>query len=154
MEPSRPGLAEGVRVFLRRDHARLEGLLDRFRDEPGGDGSPVLRARWRDFEAAFLGHMAAEEKYLFIAFGRVHPEEAATLRSQHVELRRLLAAAGSVLESEGAALTAFKVALRDHARQEDDMLYAWAEGADPAAAEDLIRDISERFGEVDAGARG
>lgn len=151
MEQSGPVLAEGVREFLHRDHARLDGLLDRFRDEPLGKDAQVRRARWRDFEAALLGHMAAEEKYLFTAFGMVHTEEAASLRAQHAELRRLLAVAGSVLDAEGAALKALTVALRDHARQEDDLLYAWAQGADLSAAEDLIRDISERPAGGDAG---
>jgi hypothetical protein len=149
MEPSRPGLAENVRVFLRRDHARLEGLLDRFRDEPGGDGSPVLRARWRDFGAAFLGHMAAEEKHLFPKFGRVHPREEAMLRAQHAELRRLLAAAGLSLQARSAALTAFTSALWDHAGREDLMLYEWAERTERRTAEDLIRDISVRAGGAD-----
>jgi hypothetical protein len=144
MRPSRQALAEDVRAFLRRDHARLAGLLDRFRDEPEGDGSRVRRARWRDFEAAFLGHMAAEEKYLLTAFGNAHPEEAATLRTQHAELRQLLAAAGMSLQAESAALTALIAALRGHASQEDCMLYVWAERAERGAAEGLIRDISER----------
>lgn len=149
MEPSRPGLAEGVRVFLRRDHARVEGLLDGFQEDPGGVGSPERRNRWVDFEAAFLGHMAAEETHLLPEFGRVHPGEEATLRAQHAELRRLLAAAGLSLQARSAALTAFTSALWDHAAREDSMLYEWAERTERRVVADLVRDISVRAGSED-----
>lgn len=149
MEPSRPGLAEGVRVFLRRDHARLDGLLDLFQEEPGGGGSSGRRNRWGDFAAAFLGHMAAEEKHLLPAFGRVHPGEAATLWAQHAELRRLLAAVDLSLQARSAALTAFTSALWDHAAREDSMLYEWAERTERRVIADLVRDISVRAGSAD-----
>jgi hypothetical protein len=154
MGPSRHALAEDVRAYLSRDHARLGGLLDRFRDEPGENGSSVRRERWRDFEAAFLGHMAGEEKYLLTAMGSAHPEEAATLRTQHARLRQLLTAAGLGLQTENEALTALVVAFRDHAIHEERMLYEWAERAERGAAEDLIRYISGLSGGVGVGQRG
>jgi hypothetical protein len=131
----------------------LGGLLDRFRDEPEGDGSSVRRERWRDFEAAFLGHMAGEEKYLLTAMGSAHPKEAATLRTQHAGLRQLLTAAGLGPKAESGALTALIVALRDHAIQEERMLYEWAERAERGAAEDLIRHVSGLSGGADLAQR-
>ncbi len=97
--------------------------------------------------------MAAEEKHLLVAFARVQPEEAATLRAQHAELRQLLAVAGPSLQADGDAWMALTGALRAHASQEDSMFYVWAERTERGAAEGLIRDVSERSGEVDLAQR-
>jgi beta-phosphoglucomutase-like phosphatase (HAD superfamily) len=144
MDPPSHGFADGIRAFLHRDHARLEGLLDRFQEAPGGPGSPGGPQRWQDFEAAFLGHMTAEERHLMPPFAAQQPGEAAELRAQHYELRRLLAVAGADPRPGSPELEAFVRALRLHARREDLVLYRWADRAERGTVEGVVREIAGR----------
>ena len=153
-----PGGAEDgntVRSFLRRDHARLEGLHARMLDDIDEVRAADRRGVWRRFEAGLLDHMAAEERHLLRPFGQLHPPEAAALRAQHAEFRRALARMGTNLELHRDELERFIAAVCDHGRLEDHLLYRWAEReVDPAVQEKIARELFHRDRDAAFGRRG
>jgi Hemerythrin HHE cation binding domain len=137
-----PDLGGTLRAFLRRDHARIEGIHARLMDELGKPAGAVAEL-WRRFEAALLDHMAVEERHLLRHFGQVRGEEAAALRAEHAEFRRTLARLGADRELHPGDLQGFVAALCDHARREDQLLYRWAEHELGATVQETIaRELS------------
>ena len=119
-----------LHATLKRDHERLEKLfvelLDQFREMDPDE----LRNSWTRFEGGLRAHFRAEERYLLPAFGRVEPQESATLLADHTSFRKTLDALGVGVDLHVVSLDVahgFIDALRAHANREDRLLYEWAD---------------------------
>lgn len=136
-------MADDVRAFLKRDHARIEGLHARLMDELDRERPNARSEMWRRLETAVLGHMRTEERYLLRRFGRAHRRDAARLRAQHAHLRRALADIGTDVDAHRQGLERFIEELCVHARSEDRLLYAWAQDeVDSPTRERIARAIA------------
>lgn len=142
---SAPAPAGTLRSFLKRDHARLEGLHARLLDELGDDPARQPHEVWRRFREGLLDHMAAEERYLFRRFGLAHRREADTLRADHAELRTALARLAARSGVDREELERLIAAVCAHGRREDHLLYRWAEQeVDTTVQERIARELSTR----------
>lgn len=114
---------------LSRDHAELEDRMRRLiRCAEGGDCHD-LATEWNSFESALERHLQLEERDLFPAFERKHPDEVAALREEHEALRRDLLALGirsDLHQLRATAVGDFVKSLRAHAQREERALYPWA----------------------------
>ncbi len=130
METSSELSSPHLRDHFLADHRRLDALFERLLDAFEADDQIEIRRIWGLLEPALIAHLEAEEQHLLPAFGRVHEEAARELRSDHEAFRKRLAELGAALDIHivrADAARAFIAALRDHARKEDGLLYAWAD---------------------------
>ena len=123
---------------LAEDHRRMEQLLEEIvREASSGDGDR-LRRRWSAFEGALLAHLESEEMFLIKAFAAEHPLDAARIMTEHHGIRRRLTEMGVDLDLHclrADRVAAFVADLRQHARNEEELLYPWtAARLDPSAA--------------------
>lgn len=133
MELVSRGAERALRRSLLDDHLALEGLLRRLEAEIGASAHDTALDTWSELERSLLGHLGAEELYLFPAVLADRPDERHTLSRQHGELRALAADLGAALEHGRATADAVRILasrLRDHARAESETLYAFAEASE------------------------
>ena len=112
------------------DHRRLEGLFRELQVAFEMDAPTTeLRALWSQLDSGLTAHMRAEEEIVLPELARIDPIEAAALRAEHDELRRLLLELGVGVDLHVVrerAARAFLDTLRAHAEREDELLYVWA----------------------------
>jgi hemerythrin superfamily protein len=130
------GGARSVLVRQRRDHARLDALLERCLRATGEEQQEVLHRTWR---LAFT-HAFAEEAVLWPAIRRVHPDgDALTLRVEQehqqinqlvTELQRTQAGEQGRAELLGRVVALLRQDVRD---EEDVVLPALQAALDPRA---------------------
>lgn len=136
----------GERLAL--EHQHVDMLLHRVWLALRGDDSREVQLTWRQLETELDGHMRYEETELFPRFAEMHPTEAAALRAEHDELRRLMEALA--IETELHTVRA-EIAerlldrLRAHAVREDALLHPWATRhlGDAATARKLAVAVTE-----------
>lgn len=160
-------MKKGLYDALRSDHQRLdevfEGLLNRMH---AGD-TEAAREMWGVFERDLSAHMEAEEALLLPVLERFDPEEAGTVRAEHLGIRKLLAEMGVAIELHTLRedrVEAFVRALRQHAAHEEEGLYPWADRELPepavarlldglAAARDAVKRAAHRSSTAASGPR-
>lgn len=127
----------GLFATMHEDHERLDALIEKLLDPVHANDAEAIDRVWGDFEHGLLAHLEAEEHHLLPALERVDTAEAASIRSDHATLRRLVAEVGAgvelhvVREHTVRRLMQF---LRAHAAMEEHSLYRWAERGAPAAS--------------------
>jgi hemerythrin superfamily protein len=128
MDRQQPVSSTGQRLLS--DHQRLDSLFDRLlKDVRRGDWA-TCQATWARFERELLEHLEAEETFLLPTFESEHPDETATLRREHANIRRLLADMGVKLELHAEReqnVRRFVESLQSHAAREEALLYRWAD---------------------------
>jgi hemerythrin len=116
-------------ILLPDHHRRLEKYLDELKAAEHDEDRSRLRQAWAKLEDELCAHFAAEEEYLLPPYAEAHPEDAASIRAEHAEMRRLLGELGVSVDlkrlSPGVADELLE-RLRAHARHEDEVLYPWA----------------------------
>ena len=133
----------GLSSTMHEDHERLDALGERLLAPSLADDRDALARAFGEFEHALLSHMEVEELYLLPALERVDTAEAASLRSDHAKLRRLVAEVsagvglGVVREHGVRQVVHF---LRSHTAVEELSLYRWAERNAPAAVKAAVLD--------------
>jgi iron-sulfur cluster repair protein YtfE (RIC family) len=110
-------------------HQLDERLATLIYDARTGDERP-LRACFASLETDLRRHMDEEERELLPAFAAEYPVEAAAIRAEHEEIRRLLADLGVGLDLRLFRLEtaeALALQLRAHAMREEALMYPWAQ---------------------------
>ncbi len=131
----------GLLATMHDDHARLDALIERLLDPVQANDPGGLVRVWGDFEHGLAAHLEAEEQCLLPGFERVDTAEAASIRSDHAKLRRLVAEVGAgielqiVREHTVRQLVHF---LRSHAVMEEQTLHRWADLRAPAQAKAAV----------------
>jgi hemerythrin-like domain-containing protein len=115
--------------LLSQHHKSLETRIDALLTRADCGDCHELAKEWGRFEAELLQHLDLEERELLPGFARENPEEAATLRREHEQLRKDVLALGirsdlHMLRVE--RVRGFVADLRAHAKREDVVLYPWA----------------------------
>ncbi|HEY4175477.1 MAG TPA: hemerythrin domain-containing protein [Kofleriaceae bacterium] len=122
--------ANGPRLLFAEHHRELErackALLARAYE---GDCHSLLD-QYRPFEQHVLEHMRAEEEAVLPYFEKEHAQEAAEIRAAHEKLRRRLESTACDLELHSARIDNLRelvTELRQHAAEEDRVMYPWAQ---------------------------
>ncbi|HVH46546.1 MAG TPA: hypothetical protein VM925_29595 [Labilithrix sp.] len=126
MDDGRAAGAISLRDRLLAEHAGIEFLLDEVIVAVEGGASAVVP--WKRFSSALLAQIDAEDGHLVTALpddrsARLLRHEHCYLRGRHSELGR----AADRDELDAGALRDFRDVLRAHARNDDRLLYCWAE---------------------------
>lgn len=147
MHPARRHLAE--------DHARLERLYAELENSLDSADSAVTQAAWTRLEHDLLGHLEAEERWLFPLMREAHATEVKALMKEHDRLRHLLSEEGLAADLHTLRRdTAQELIqeLRAHGAHEDDTIYAWLESVpEPSKLEELVEALVRRAGGIVGG---
>lgn len=126
----RPSTNYQVRDRLMQDHARLERILDQVLAAFEANDQEGVAASWAKFDTELLAHLDAEERFLIPSLFRANPRAAQTILEEHRHIRTRLTELGAGVDLHIVRLTtarAFIEELRAHARNEDRLLYKWAD---------------------------
>jgi hypothetical protein len=133
----------GVHLMLKRDHERLDRLLEELLAALQANARDEAIRLWADFDLGLSGHMDLEERTLIPSFREDDLLEADALLAEHARIRATLAQLGTAVELHqirAELVEELATVLRAHARHEDAILYRWAEVAlDRAARKDLCQ---------------
>src|SRR5262245_3272100 len=145
-----PAGADSVAQILGSDHRRLDSILaDAKRRLAAGD-LPHAAARFSEFREGLERHIVAEEEVLFPALealdGAAADGPARVMRSEHAEIRRLLAEVAASLACGGderhtTPLAALTARIYAHNGKEERVLYPAADrlARDRGMLEQLVR---------------
>ena len=143
----RPGDgARSVTEYLQGDHERLDAIASEVQTLVGMRSFPEARERFAEFACGLGRHIELEEEIVFPAFeqmtGMTGDGPTFVMRSEHVEIRRLMdEVAGALDAADTANATAFLRRLADslaaHNMKEERVLYPMT---DQAAGSDRARD--------------
>jgi iron-sulfur cluster repair protein YtfE (RIC family) len=123
---------ESLTHLLRLDHHRLDAVLAAAKQALRAGDLARARARFSEFREGLERHIAAEEEVLFPAFealtGAAGGGPTHVMRSEHGELRRLMAEVASGLEGGGGEghttpLAALTARIYAHNGKEERILY-------------------------------
>lgn len=139
-----------VTEYLEDDHRRLDALLaDVARLADSGTHAEAL-IRFREFACGLNRHIDAEEQVLFPAFERMTGAVSGptvVMRAEHLEIRRCIERAATVLEEQDATLAmdaveALTEVLSLHNMKEEQILYPMTDRAVSALErENLVRQM-------------
>lgn len=119
-----------IRDQFLADHERLEVLFDRLLSAFEANDRDGMARLWTEFESGLLAHMETEEAHLIPHLQRASPRNARILVQEHRHIRTRLTELGVALDLHTIRLDtarSFVDELRAHARNEDRLLYQWAE---------------------------
>lgn len=131
----------GLYDTLHRDHQRLDEVFETLLNRMHAGDVEAARETWGTFERELLAHMEAEEAMLLPLFDRFDPEEAGTIRAEHLGIRARLADMGTAIDLHTLReekVEKFIRALRQHAAHEEAGLYPWAD-------RELPKPVAERL---------
>src|SRR5262245_5943278 len=144
--------ADSVAHLLAADHRRLDSILaDAKRRLAAGD-LPRARARFAEFRDGLEQHIAAEEEILFPVFdglpGAAGEGPTRVMRSEHAEIRRLLAEVAASLvrggdERHSTPLAALTARIYAHNGKEERVLYPAADRV--ACGTPLLKELMGRL---------
>lgn len=128
------GAGAGVQSRLQRllveHHRALETACQALLAHTYGDDPRELVFNYRDFERSTLEHIAAEDDLLLPAYAEHAPDDARSLRDDHVAIRQLLFRIGIDVELHIVRVDTVKQlieTLQAHAAHEDAAMYPWAQ---------------------------
>jgi hypothetical protein len=140
-----------IRESLRAEDARIEALLERAIAAASGGGEAGARLVWDGFAAALRARIDAEDAGIVSLLPyersvRILSHEHRYLRGRLVELGDDGARAG-----RPGVLEELRDILRAHARNDDQLLYRWAEDElDPEQRARTLEAISARLAQIEA----
>lgn len=114
---------------LTRDHQELDALLRCLAQDAEAPCAGALEPTWDVFERRLIRHMEAEEQFLLPLIEASNPTEVARTRSEHVQIRDLIAELGVAIElhtARASDIRRLSDLLREHAKHEDEALYQLA----------------------------
>jgi hypothetical protein len=124
-------MTESIRDRFMADHQRLEALLERVRAACAKNDGPEASRLWTELDVDLRTHLRAEEEHLICAQLAVQEREVRVVVEEHRHIRDRLAELGVGFDSRVVrpeAVRNFIDELRAHAKTEDRLLYAWADG--------------------------
>jgi hypothetical protein len=130
--------------LLLSDHRDLDELFEQLLDDVHRGDWTSCQATWSRFERRLLAHFETEETFLLPIFERQYPDETASLREEHINIRRLVADLGvqfelhALREQQARHLVEM---LQVHAVREEVLLYRWAKDLPP----DVAKALAERL---------
>jgi hemerythrin-like domain-containing protein len=127
---------ESLRERLVTEHQRLEGLFQAVLAAFEADDRDGVEQHWTAFDSQIEAHMRIEEELLIPRLERHHPEAAHAILAEHRLIRARLMELDTGVDLHlvnCATAHAFIDELRQHARHEDEMLYAWSDRNLPAS---------------------
>ena len=140
-----------VAELLGEDHRRLDGIVTDVKRRLAEGDFGEARAEFATFVCGLQRHIEAEEEVLFPALESaigVTDGPTAVMRSEHLEIRRLMELAATALEDENASASAGAIGaltgiLLAHNGKEERILYPMADrsAGDDRAREELVRRI-------------
>lgn len=116
--------------LLLKHHRALETACQALLAHTYGDDPRELVFNYRAFERSTLEHIAAEEDLLLPAYAEHAPEDARSIRDDHVAIRQLLFRVGIDVELHSVRVDTVKQLiekLQAHAAREDAAMYPWAQ---------------------------
>jgi hemerythrin superfamily protein len=119
-----------IREAFLADHRRLEALVDQLLVAFEADDREAIAKLWTQVESGLLAHFEAEETHLIPELLRRSDRGARVIIGEHQHLRARLAELGVGVDLHLVRLEAarhFVDELRAHARNEDRLLYSWAD---------------------------
>jgi hemerythrin-like domain-containing protein len=126
--PSVPTGKTAVQARLASDHRVIEELLTQLANALDGANPQDLCDQWTRFERNLRDHLDTEERCLFPLVASAHRNEIEALRLEHRHIRRALSELGLSVDLHTlrkASVDELFVYLQQHARREDQSLYAW-----------------------------
>lgn len=118
-----------VAARLTKDHAELQGLLERLAQDATAPLAGELEATWAVFERRLIRHMEAEERFLLPLLEASDPDEVARIRVEHARIRDSLTELGVAIELHtirAPHIDELIALLEAHAKHENVALYRLA----------------------------
>lgn len=145
-----------IRDFLTDDHRRCDDVFADV-EQAVADGNWALAGdTFGRFSAAVLQHFAVEESLLFPAFEQktgmtMGPTQV--MRSEHVQMRELIAAAGAALAAQDADEYAgnaetLLIMMQQHNMKEENILYPMCDQSLGAAVDQLADQLAAHLEEA------
>ena len=134
IDPGRGRHVDFTFATLSGDHAQLDARFAAVLAGARCGDVATMRSEWQRFDRELTSHMDLEEAELLPAFERQYPEQARSLREEHVRIRAGLTEMGVDLDLHclrADRVEAFIELLRAHARSEEHLLYPWAGRVEP-----------------------
>ncbi len=137
---------ETIVEHIKRDHRKTDREIAELEMRVRGQGDDAQNPVFAPMKQELIGHMAAEEKFLYPALEREMPEQIADARKEHDTIRRHLeelTAGGETPEAEWKRrLEMLKQKIQHHVTDEESEIL-------PAARkifdEQQLRDLGSRF---------
>lgn len=132
-----------LRETLEATHTRLERDFDLFLASAKMCDPERMKLTFDALERELCSHMVMEEELMFPLFGLEADREAAALRAEHNEIRRMLDQIAVDLELHAvdeARIAAFTRLQRAHANREHALLYPWIDTRLPRQSKNRIVD--------------
>lgn len=153
-----PRADSSLRDGLLEEHMRIEDLLGQMITAIQGEHGESAMRIWGRFRTALLVHLEADDSDLIAALPRAYESNARVLGQEHQHLRSRVSdlnAAGPCDAKHVADLRLLRDILRAHARNDDRLLYGWADAqlgepqraAALAALSNRLRALAESGGE-------
>jgi hemerythrin-like domain-containing protein len=121
---------EAIREGFLADHRRLEALVEDLLSAFERDDRDAVARLWTALESGLLAHFEAEETHLLPELLRKSERDARVIIGEHRHLRSRLTELGVGIDLHLVRLEMarhFVDELRAHARNEDRLLYRWAD---------------------------
>jgi hemerythrin superfamily protein len=119
-----------LRGLLKADHERLEALFQRLLAALRADDRDEVGLLWKTFDEDLQAHLTFEDEHLVPELAKVHPEEAAAISSEHIQIRSSWDDLGMGVDlhrTNAEAVERFARTLKEHAKREEALMYDWAE---------------------------
>jgi len=144
------GGPRGVTEYLEGDHRRLDAMIPEIEGSLAASAFQPARGRFAEFACGLSRHIEVEEQVLFPAFeqatGMSGGGPTAVMRSEHVEIRRLMGAVTAALAASDAAsardaIRRLTETLGAHNLKEERILYPMSDqvAGDDRARDDLVK---------------
>lgn len=124
------GVQSRLQQLLVEHHRALETACQALLAHTHGDDPRELVFNYRAFERSTLEHIAAEDDLLLPAYAEHAPDDARSLRDDHVAIRQLLFRIGIDVELHIVRVDTVKrliETLQAHAAHEDAAMYPWVQ---------------------------
>lgn len=118
----------GPAAYLRGDHDEMTAMAARAVAIVEEGDYDAVRPLLADIEERLCRHMEGEERELLPAYAEEHPDDAAAIRAEHENFRRILSELGIAGDLHLVRLDRVRElvdALRLHATRENAGLYRW-----------------------------
>jgi hemerythrin-like domain-containing protein len=138
-----------IRDKLLADHRRLDALLEETLRAIEDDDREAIANLFTEFDCGLRAHLEAEEQHLIPALLRADPRAARAIMAEHRHIRARLLELASAIDLHTIRFSnakAFAGELRAHAKNEDTLLYRWAdEHLGEAERNSLVAALVDKF---------
>lgn len=142
--------------LLTSDHRACDQFLATAENAVSRKDWSLARSAFADFQAVMLAHFASEESILFPLFEQrtgIMRGPTHVMRSEHVQMRQLLAAAGAALaaddvEEYSGHIETLLIMMQQHNVKEENVLYPMCDQQLADTADELIAELATQLGKT------